>query len=219
MVLTLVDIFCGFIFFPLIVFCATIIKKTKTILWVIMVGNTQNSRISLRWISGQTLWWVVAYSPPALVWFSRGLTLSTLAAALSGMFHTPLFSQQEKPQAAEISFWRWERESWCESRMEGKMKAERGVLLFSAVVFAPVLGFTTAAVARSSGRLARMEGSIGASGYVSRCPVYVSCPLPYTTLDPLPSYIQRSKRLRGPRLPGWVKVMLNHRMGSECQCV
>lgn len=52
--------FCGFIFSC---FLCNNNNETKTMLWVIMVDNTWNSRISLRWISGQTPWWVVAYSP------------------------------------------------------------------------------------------------------------------------------------------------------------
>lgn len=44
------------------------------------------------------------------VWFSRGWTFSTPAAVLSGMVHTPLFSQQEKPHGGETSSLGGERE-------------------------------------------------------------------------------------------------------------
>lgn len=99
MVLILVDIFVV-LFFPFLFFCATIIKKQKQCSgssWLITPRTGQTDFRSDP-VMGCGL------QPPTLVWFSRGLTFSTPAAALSGMFHTPLFSQQEKPQAAEISF-------------------------------------------------------------------------------------------------------------------
>lgn len=94
--------FVDFIFIEQIRHTKKANKNQKQSLDFVMGSIPWSSRIQ----TGLIQWDGLVFPAPASVWFSRGLTFSSPAAAFSGARRTPLFCPAGKITLGELSSWR-----------------------------------------------------------------------------------------------------------------